>query len=460
MDQEEEKEIGSQKGSGEDGDSSKREIPATQSCDEEDSNTSDSDSDNRDDGDDSESESDASSIESSSPYVSCIQETQLSPDGTCIFTTDYSRAFSTYVIDEDILEEPGTRQLKPYSRFTSADPIRAFAVNPYFSLSDMQSATVLLSRRDQYITLHNVLWDYSNNGESKHDASSSKPIDASTKLANYKLIYHSTEAVIAPLSLTFTRDATHFLAGHKNAISIFDVNYQDKPISEIKTIPTRKLKAGGHGYKGEVTALSISSATGMLAAGTRTRHVALYGAEGLGECITNFALPRNLDTTAEPWKRMGTGVTELKWSPCGKYLYIAERMSDSIFVYDVRNFAVGLRYCVGRGAMTNQKLGLDVWSSGDGSHEVWAGSMNGTVAVWKNPHLGHGALQPDEVLSVGNAPVAGTLVHPTGSIAVSAMGCVKPGGDEEPVEGKARGGNGWLPKYNDWGRLDLLALCS
>jgi hypothetical protein len=32
-------------------------------------------------------------------YTSCIQEAQLSPDGTCIFTSDYSRSFSVYPID-------------------------------------------------------------------------------------------------------------------------------------------------------------------------------------------------------------------------------------------------------------------------------------------------------------------------------------------------------------------------
>jgi telomerase Cajal body protein 1 len=133
-------------------------------------------------------------------------------------------------------------------------------------------------------------------------------------------------------------------------------------------------------------------------------------------------------------------------------------MSDSILVVDTRNWAILLRYCVGRNARTKQRLSFDVWDAADGSdsHELWAGSMDGLVNVWKNPHLGEGALNPDKVMKLGDAPVVSLLRHPRESLVVAATGSQMHGIDETSRVGNTRGGDGWRPKFSEWGRLDLL----
>jgi len=406
------------------------------------------------------------------PYTSCIQEAQLSPDGSCVFTSDYSRQFSVYPISNDILTQTSPQPLTPYASLRSADPIWAFAVNPLFNLQDASSTTVLISRRDAYISLHNALWPTSQ--KHSEDNQTSGPVDISTPLASYKLINNLTEAVIAPLSLAYSTTGTHFFAGSKDEISIFDLLETDKPIHTIRTIPAKrnKLKGGGRGFKGQITALSLSPPTstshdGILAAGSRTRYIGIYDPIG-GTEVTHFSLPGTINgikfRNENLQSVMGDGVTSLKWSPCGKYLYVAERSSDVLLIYDVRNFSLTLGYCAGRQALTRQKLGFDVWNAGQSpydvegvSHEVWAGGTDGKVRAWRDPYRREGAVQADEVVEVGDgkAPVVGSLVHASGSLAVAACGRVGLGGDME--EGARRGG-GTRPVVREWGSLDILGL--
>ncbi|KAI4695743.1 hypothetical protein J4E81_006072 [Alternaria sp. BMP 2799] len=405
-------------------------------------------------------------------YTSCIQEAQLSPDGSCVFTSDYSRQLSVYPISNDILTQTSPQPLAPYASLRSADPIWAFAVNPLFNLQDASSTTVLISRRDAYISLHNALWPTLQ--KQNEDNQTPGPVDISTPLASYKLINNLTEAVIAPLSLAYSATGTHFFAGSKDEISIFDLTETDKPIHTIRTIPAKrnKLKGGGRGFKGQISALSLSppshtSHDGILAAGSRTRYIGIYDPIG-GTEVTHFSLPGTINgikfRNENLQSVMGDGVTSLKWSPCGKYLYVAERTSDVLLIYDVRNLSLTLGYCAGRQALTRQKLGFDVWNAGQSpydvegvSHEVWAGGTDGKVRVWRDPYRREGAVQADEVVEVGDgkAPVVASLVHASGSLAVAACGRVGLGGDME--EGARRGG-GTRPVVREWGSLDILGL--
>ncbi|RAR09394.1 WD40 repeat-like protein [Stemphylium lycopersici] len=413
-------------------------------------------------------------------HTSCIQEAQLSPDGSCILTSDYDRAFSVYPVSTDTPSQDSVRHLTPYASFRSANPIWSFAVNPLFNLQDATSTTVLVSRRDSYITLHNALWDTSPsyNAEESQPPTTS-PVDISNTLASYKLINSLTEAVTAPISLTFSHDGAHFFGGSQDKIVIFDMQDTDKPIHTIPTIPARrnKLKGGGRGFKGYISALSLSSPSttshdGLLAAGSWTRHVGIYDPVS-GTNITHLALPGTTTAATSGVKLrnenlkhvMGDGVSSLKWSPCGQYLYVAERNSDVLLIYDVRNFSLSLAYCTGRKALTKQKLGFDIWNAGASpydieglSHEIWAGGTDGRIRVWRDPYVKEGAVEADEVVSVGDEdePVVAALVHPSGSLAAAACGVVKIAGEGER-RGRKRGG-GLRPICREWGSLEILAL--
>ncbi|KAH3918542.1 hypothetical protein HBH56_037990 [Parastagonospora nodorum] len=401
----------------------------------------------------------------------CIQEAQLSPDGTCIFTSDFTRSFSVYPIDTPQSDD-NTGPLKPYAHFTSPDPIWSFAASPLFDVNDASSTHVLISRRDRYITLHNALWDIT-----QPQPNNTQPINIAHPITSYKLINTLTEAIIAPLSLTYSHSGTHFFASHRNAIATFDLASPSSPIHTITTIPSArsKLKGGGRGFKGWLSSLTLSPPSpfatgGLLTAGSRTRCIGIYDATS-GEEITTFSLPGTLDGKKVKSRHedmqsvMGDGVSYLKYSPCGTYLYVAERQSDALLIYDVRHFSLALGYCKGRNALTNQKLGFDVWNAGASpydieglSHEVWAGGVDGKVRVWRDPYRKEGAVEADEVVVVGegDAPVVGTMVHASGGLAVAACGKMDVGGDEERKGWK--GGGGARPKYKQYGSVDILGL--
>jgi hypothetical protein len=445
---------------GEDGNSHEQAASPTMSGSSEDS---DSNSDNDSDSDFSTASSDLPKPNASTASMSCINEAQLSPDGTCIFTTDYSRAFSVYPISTDILESTTTQPLNVYARVRSSDPIWAFASNPLFNLQDSSTTHVLVSRRDRYITLHNALWDVSSTGDT-----STSPVDINTPLASYKLINHLTEAVTAPLSLAYSPCGTHFFAGSQNSIDLFDLTYTENPVHTILTIPSRrnKLKGGGRGFKGTISALSVSPTTdGLLAAGARTRSIGLYDTAG-GSEVTHFFLPGTIDgkklRSEADAHLIGDGVSSLKWSPCGTYLYIAERDSDALFIYDARNYSLALGYCAGRKAFSKQKFGFDIWSAGPGVHEVWAGGMDGKIRVWRDPWTKEGAVEADEVVDVGAAgtemPIVSTLVHASGSLAVAARGSLRVGSAGGEKGAVARGGGGIQPRLYESGCLDILGL--
>ncbi|KAF2832866.1 WD40 repeat-like protein [Ophiobolus disseminans] len=428
---------------------------------------------------DSETSNSAASLAGSSPkssksHTSCVQEAQLSPDGTCVFTSDYNRSFSVYPIDSTLHTEASARALKPYAHFTSSDPIWAFAANPLFNINDANSTHVLVSRRDKYITLHNALWDLSNPNSDQSSTPINTPVDIARPIAFYKLINPQNEALTVPLSLTYSYTGTHFFAGARNTIHIFDLTDPSGPIHTIPTIPSvrSKLKGGGRGFKGAISALTLSpptptSSNGLLAAGARTRHVGIYDPFN-GTEITTFSLPGTLDGkrvyNANMQHVIGDGVSSLKYSPCGTYLYVAERTSDVLLIYDVRNFSLALGYCAGRQALTKQKLGFDVWNAGTSpydiegtAHELWAGGTDGMVRVWRDPYVKEGAVEADEVFRVGDggAAVVGTMVHASGGLAVAACGRIGVGDDG--VEGRRRGG-GNLPRFKEWGSVDVLGL--
>lgn len=136
--------------------------------------------------------------------------------------------------------------------------------------------------------------------------------------------------------------------------------------------------------KGIVSSLAISpTADGILAVGTFTRNIGLYASAGSGECIGVFSVAgTEAETTIG-----GAGITQVLWSPCGRYLYICERKSDGVLIYDIRVEGKLVGWLEGRTAGTNQRLGVDIVPTDEGGgHEVWAGGTDGMVRIWRNPH--------------------------------------------------------------------------
>lgn len=264
------------------------------------------------------------------------------------------------------------------------ESVYATALYSHFNLSNPETTVLLTSTRDHPIRMHGIY--------------------ASELRASYPLINPMTEAFIAPHSLLWTASGTHFFASSDSLISLFDATRDGSgPCASYHTIPSKRKKivGGGVGMKGIVGALGLSC-EGILAAGTFTRYVGLYGDEGQSGSMGVWSVAKDRPESADYGKDDigGTGITQTEWSPDGKYLYVAERMSDGVIVYDIRVQGKRLGVLKGRKAMTNQRLGIDVTAGEHGiGHEVWGGGTDGVVRLWTNPHEREGVIKPSFTLA-------------------------------------------------------------
>ncbi|KAJ5195803.1 hypothetical protein N7449_006282 [Penicillium cf. viridicatum] len=338
--------------------------------------------------------------------LSYFKSAEWTPDGTTLLTDSADHSIRTWILPPDLLEDKPIHQISPYSTLPSAEPTYATAIYPFYNLQDPSSTLFLSSVRDHPIRLSSAL--------------------APTSVASYSLVNPMTEAFITPHSIIYpsTMGGTHFLAGSDSLICLFDVSRTGAqgPVSSMPTIPSKRkqIVGGGIGMKGIVSALALNpSGDGILAAGTFTRHVGLYSSNGSGELLGTFSVAKtnaNRDIG-------GRGVTQLVWSPCGRYLYVAERKSDGILVYDVRVTGQLLGHLRGRKAHTNQRMKIDVVSSGlDGSHEIWAGGTDGFMRVWRSPEHCAGGKDPDWEFKVHDDAVTSTMFHPMGSVVATCSG--------------------------------------
>lgn len=197
----------------------------------------------------------------------------------------------------------------------------------------------------------------------------------------------------------------------------------------LKTIPTRRSAQTGHTMKGIISALAVapgsSEGTGVLAVGTYSRQVGLYSAEGTGETIGVFGLS----------EEGGSGVTQLLWSQCGRYLYIAERKSEVIAVYDIRVAGEKVESFQGRKAGTNQRIGIDV--ARDLGGEVVGGGIDGKVKVWEGGHGKGEVVGGVKCEWVAHGDVVGSaVVHPSGVLLATCSGSRNGGMIEDQWEGR------------------------
>ncbi|KPI38487.1 Guanine nucleotide-binding protein negative regulator 1 [Cyphellophora attinorum] len=331
---------------------------------------------------------------------------QWTADGTCLLAADYNNNIKTIVVPVDLLESrDDPLVLEIYSSLSSPEPVRALAGAPFFDLQSPSTALILSSVRDHPLHLSSAL-----NGE---------------RIAVYPLINPMTEEYICPNSLTFSLDGTHIIAGSESRLSTFDISRPGsgplhytqtgpKNIKDDRWNPSTRLR-------GIISALDIESASNVLAAGTFSRSVGLYEAGGSGTCVGAFSV----DGNAADAEIGGSGITQVKWSKCGRYLHIAERNSDGILIYDIRSTGQLLSWCTGRSAVTNQRLSFDLGSTVDEGYHISAGGVDGLVRTWKDAHKQEGAIAPIESMRshTGKSDaVSGTAAHHAGGVLATASG--------------------------------------
>lgn len=319
---------------------------------------------------------------------------QWTADGTCLLATNYANSIETFIVPVDLLEVRETpHSISSYYAKPSPEPVNAVLGVPFFDLQTPSTALVLSSSHDQPLRLSSGL-----TGE---------------RVASYPIVNPLTESYICASSLAFSIDGQHVIAGSQSLLSIFDISQPgQEPLQSIQTGP-RRVKDDrwnpSTSIRGIISTLVIEPASNILAAGTFSRQIGLYEASGRGECIGAFTI-----AGSEADKDIGgSGITQISWSACGRYLYIAERKSDGIMVYDVRKSGQLLSWCKGRNANTSQRLGFDV-AQADGGVELWGGGLDGIVRIWKEIHAQEGAVSVHDELRTHSGEFVPVTSHVSG----------------------------------------------
>ncbi|KAI2614051.1 uncharacterized protein GGS25DRAFT_31964 [Hypoxylon fragiforme] len=369
-----------------------------------------------------------------------FETAQWTADGTTILTTSSSHLISGYMLPEDLLSPTATRPLTltPQATIQLPEPSNVLAGAPYFRLAEPWTQQLLVSSRDHPIHLFYL------------SPASPSPSPASC----YPLMKAHSETFLTATSLIWPSPGTHFIAGTRNMLALFDVTRTNsEPLTRIKTIPSDRhlSKGGGVGMRGAVSCLSAQPTSdadhgSLVAAGTWTRWVGLYdfASPGARACVATWSITRAATATATTTsssssrgvsgadegdaKIGGDGITQTLWSPCGRYLLVGERKSTGILVYDVRVAGKLLGWLSGREALGNQRISCDVFPGQEeaGGFEVWSGTTDGTVKVWEGVGTVEGAHAPAwkwaTAATRGGSTVGSTCVHQSGSVVATCSG--------------------------------------
>ncbi|CZS89322.1 related to guanine nucleotide-binding protein [Rhynchosporium agropyri] len=349
-----------------------------------------------------------------------FKSAQWTPDGTSLLTASADNTIRTFILPPTLLDSASPQTLTPYTTHALPTPINCLTPYPYFALSDSSTTLYLCTPSALPIRLLNAL----------------NPL--STPVATYNLISPNTEAYYTPSSLLWSSQ-NHFLAGTDCLIALFDISRSGQgPVTRLPTIPSKrhKMKGGGVGMRGIVSAMSQQPSpdnadVGMLAAGTWTRWVGLYDVGGLGGTVATWSIAEAADVDAGIG---GTGVTETRWSACGRYMFVVERRSKGVLVFDVRVTGKLVSWLVGRDADTNQRIGIDLFP-GDNGTEVWAGGVDGVVKVWEGVGMTEGSQERSWEWKAHDDPVSSTMVHSSGTVVATSSGHRSSPGFESSIQG-------------------------
>jgi telomerase Cajal body protein 1 len=173
--------------------------------------------------------------------------------------------------------------------------------------------------------------------------------------------YDAMDELVSPYSLAFSPDGLQLFAGVKSAIHIFDVAQPGRDHGEMIT-----HTKGQDGQPGIISCLAFNpDGAGGFAAGSYSGTAALYDA-------------RTRETVCLLEGHVG-GLTHLRFSADGNYLYTGARQDPSIFCWDVR-CASGAVYALQRPSRhTNQRIYFDIEPCG---RHLATGGEDGSVHVF------------------------------------------------------------------------------
>ncbi|KAI8833492.1 WD40-repeat-containing domain protein [Chytriomyces cf. hyalinus JEL632] len=324
-----------------------------------------------------------------------INNTQFSPDATCLLLTTSTRSIGILDTPQQLYtplqagESEKNASFCVSVSFHSPEPIYSAAWFPAMRSSEPDSCAVAVALRDHPVQLI--------------DAYSGNVRAAYTAIAK-------GDVVTAPHSVAFSCDGGTIYAGLEGKIHSFDVSVQGPPISILSTTPTRKSRLGQKGILSHLS--SPPTHPHLLLAGSFSKSVGVYDTQS----AETVAVISGADGVS------GSGVTQVEVLPDGVRVLVASRGTRAMQLFDLRYLGSGNgggqkrrngggrrdEFVVGeieRDAVgTNQRLSYSV--SGDG-RVVCFGDKNGFLNVFNL-----GSMEIVERMRVSREAVCGVSISP------------------------------------------------
>lgn len=279
--------------------------------------------------------------EASKPSNNFLKGVKWSPDGACLLSNS----------DDNVLRlfEPALSGSAPRSvlRFLPGDTVFDYEWYPLMNSSNPATCCLVSTSRGHPIQL----WD-AFTGDLR---------------ASYCAYDHLDEPISA-LSVTCDPTGEHILAGYDEEIRIFDLGQPGRSCSSFKTLQsTRKGKRKQvEGQRGLISSLAVCpDEPDLFAAGSYSGDILLYS-------------QNDCEAVATLDGRFG-GVTHLKFSPNGQYLFSGSRKQGEILCWDVRNTCQVLGK-FSRDSSTCQRIYFDIDPLG--GRFLATGSRDGSVRIF------------------------------------------------------------------------------
>jgi len=271
-----------------------------------------------------------------------------SPDGTCLLTCANDNVLRLFDIPADLYKSHNLpfqgcdmADIKPALKIKEGELIYDYCWHP--NMSSWHPETCLLASTAKNSPVH--LWD----------------AYRGKLMATYRA-YNNVDEVEAASSISISPDGEKLYCGFDKCIRVFDIK---TPGRQCELRPTKFVDGITASQSGIISCIAVNPALpSVYAAASYMKTIGLYSEpDGTPLCVL---------------EGHRGGVTHLKFSPDGFFLYSGGRKDPEIICWDLRNPGHVL-YTLNRTVETNQRIYFDLDPTG---RLLLTGDTNGFVKVW------------------------------------------------------------------------------
>ncbi|XP_064638725.1 telomerase Cajal body protein 1-like [Lineus longissimus] len=285
-----------------------------------------------------------------------------SPDGTCLLTNSDDNQLRLFNLPPEVWSQQTDNlpELSSVLKMKEGDLIYDYCWYPRMSSQDPVSCCLVSTCRDNPVHM----WD-AFTGELR---------------CTYRA-YDQADEITSAYSVAFSNSGDKLYCGFNGAVRIFDINRpgRDCETRQNKAMVTVSATANrGHKRKkgkakktvtpayqrGILSCIAVSPDDGLYAVGSYAKTVSIY-------CAVSGEMMCLLDGHAG-------GITHIKFSPDGNYIYSGGRKDPEILCWDVRSYGKPL-FSLRRTVETNQRMYFDLDRTG---RYLVSGNHDGTTSVW------------------------------------------------------------------------------